>query len=134
VQRDLTSPRLPTLPAVFRYLEQNSGETWCRCSRTEAAGGDKGALDRATDGFLGQFSRIQPSSLRKCDTLRSVLVRVQNAIHRFAEQARHLLALLRSSEGDALNRADLDALEIQIYLLDKEVTKRREANQSSSSS
>ena len=55
-------------------------------------------------------------------------MRVQNAIHRFAEQARDLLALLRSSEGDTLNRDDLDALEIQLYLLDKEVTKRKEGN------
>ena len=57
---------------------------------------------------------------------------VRQAIHAFAEHSEHLLGLLRSSEENALSRADLDILEVQLYLLDKEVTKRKKGNQSSS--
>jgi hypothetical protein len=57
---------------------------------------------------------------------------VRQAIHAFAEHAKDLLGLLRSSEGKTLSRGDLDILEVQLYLLEKEVTKRKEGNQSSS--
>jgi hypothetical protein len=55
---------------------------------------------------------------------------IRQAIYAFAEHAKDLLGLLRSSEGNTLNRSDLDILEVQLYLLGKEVTKRKEANQS----
>ena len=57
---------------------------------------------------------------------------VRQAIHAFAEHATDLLGLLRSSEGKTLSRGDLDTLEVQLYLLEKELTKRKEGNQSSS--
>jgi hypothetical protein len=57
---------------------------------------------------------------------------VREAIYTFAEHAKDLLGLLRSSEGNTIGRGDLDILEVQLYLLEKEVTKRKEGNQSSS--
>ena len=77
------------------------------------------------DGCSSGISRCQPSFLRIHDILRSDLMSLRNAIRTFTEQARDLLALLHSSEGDTLGRNDLDALEIQLYLLDKEVTRRK---------
>jgi len=56
----------------------------------------------------------------------------RQAIYAFAEQAKDLLMLLRSSAGKTLSQGDLDTLEVQLYLLDKEVTKRKEGNQPSS--
>ena len=50
----------------------------------------------------------------------------RQAIHAFAEHAKALLELLRSAEGNMLARGDLDTLEVQLYLLDKAVTKRKE--------
>ena len=57
---------------------------------------------------------------------------VRQAIHAFAEHAKDLLGLLHSSAGKTVSQGDLDILEIQLYLLRKEVTKRKEGNQSSS--
>ena len=57
---------------------------------------------------------------------------VREAIYAFAEQAKDLLGLLRSSEGTTVSQGDLDILEVQLYLLGKEVTKKKEGNQSSS--
>jgi hypothetical protein len=56
---------------------------------------------------------------------------VRQAIYTFAEHAKDLLELLRSSERNTVNRGDLDILEVQLYLLGKEVTKRKEAHASS---
>lgn len=56
---------------------------------------------------------------------------VRRAIYAFAEHAKNLLGLLRSSQGKTLSRGDLDILEVHLYLLGKEVTKRKEGNQSS---
>ena len=56
---------------------------------------------------------------------------VRRAVHEFADHARNLLGLLRSPEGKTLSRGDLDILEVQLYLLGKEVTKKKEGNQSS---
>jgi hypothetical protein len=57
---------------------------------------------------------------------------VRQAIYAFADQAKDLLALLRSPQAKTLCRVDLDTLEAQLYLLGKEVTKRKEENPSSS--
>jgi hypothetical protein len=45
------------------------------------------------------------------------------AVHEFVNQGREFLERLRSSEGDTLARAELHVREVQLYLLDKEVTK-----------
>lgn len=44
-------------------------------------------------------------------------------------QAKDLLVLLRPPQAKALSRGDFDTLEVQLYLLEKEVTeeKRRES-------
>jgi hypothetical protein len=47
------------------------------------------------------------------------------AVHEFVNHGRGLLERLRSSEGDTLTKAELHVLEVQLYLLDKEVTKRK---------
>ena len=47
------------------------------------------------------------------------------AVHEFVNQGKELLERLRSCEGDTLARAELHVLEVQLYLLDKEVTKRK---------
>jgi len=57
---------------------------------------------------------------------------VRQTIYTFAEHAKNLLGLLRSAEGKTLSRGDLDTLEVQLYLLEKEVMKRKEGNPSSS--
>ena len=57
---------------------------------------------------------------------------VRQTIYTFAEHTKDLLVLLRSPQGKALSRGDLDTLEVQLYLLEKEVTKRKEGNPSSS--
>jgi hypothetical protein len=66
-----------------------------------------------------------PSFYQEADNVQFVLMKVRLAIYAFAEQAKDLLGLLRSSEGNTLTRSDLDVLEVQLYLLEKEVTKRK---------
>lgn len=53
---------------------------------------------------------------------------LRSAIHHFVEQGRDLTARLRSPEGDQLSRVDLHILEVQLYLLDKEVSRRKDVN------
>ena len=50
---------------------------------------------------------------------------VRPALRNFVEQARDLYQRLRSSEGDAVSPGDLHLLEVQLYLLDKEVARRK---------
>jgi len=59
---------------------------------------------------------------------------VRQAIYTFAEHAKNLLGLLRSSEANTVKRGDLDILEVQLYLLGKELTKRKEGNECDGSS
>lgn len=54
---------------------------------------------------------------------------LRRAIHHFVEQGRDLIGRLRSPEGDQLSRIDLHILEVQLYLLDKEVSRRKDVNQ-----
>jgi hypothetical protein len=51
---------------------------------------------------------------------------VRQAIYTFADQTKNLLELLHSSAGNTVSRNDLDILEVQLYLLGKEVAKRKE--------
>ena len=51
---------------------------------------------------------------------------LRSAIHHFVEQGRDIIARLRSSEGDHLSRVDVHILEVQLYLLGKEVSRRKE--------
>ena len=57
---------------------------------------------------------------------------LRRTIHEFVDQGREVAARLRSSEGDVLTRVDLHVLEVQLYLLGKEVSRRKEINRSSS--
>lgn len=50
---------------------------------------------------------------------------MQLAVRAFIEQGRELYQRLRSSEGDAVGPVDLHILEVQMYLLDKEVARRK---------
>jgi len=52
---------------------------------------------------------------------------VRSAVRAFVEQGRELYQRLRSSEGDAVSPTDLHILEVQMYLLDKEVARRKAA-------
>ena len=51
---------------------------------------------------------------------------LRSAIHHFVEQGRDLIGRLRSPEADDLSRIDLHILEVQLYLLGKEVSRRKE--------
>lgn len=51
---------------------------------------------------------------------------LRSTIHHFVEQGREVIARLRSSEGDQLSRVDLHILEVQLYLLGKEVSRRKD--------
>ncbi len=51
---------------------------------------------------------------------------VRQAIYTFADQTKNLLELFHSSAGNTVSRNDLDILEVQLYLLGKEVAKRKE--------
>ena len=46
------------------------------------------------------------------------------AIHEFVNQGREILERLRSFEGNDLNRIELHVLEVQLYLLEREVSRR----------
>ena len=50
----------------------------------------------------------------------------RSTIHHFVEQGREVIARLRSSEGDQLSRVDLHILEVQLYLVGKEVSRRKD--------
>jgi hypothetical protein len=53
---------------------------------------------------------------------------VRRALRNFVEQGRDLYQQLRSSEGDTVSPVDLQLLEVQLYLLDKEVARRKAVN------
>jgi len=53
---------------------------------------------------------------------------VRRALRNFVEQGRDFYQRLHSSEGDALSPDDLHLLEVQLYLLDKEVARRKSVN------
>jgi len=53
---------------------------------------------------------------------------VRRALRNFVEQGRDLYQQLRSSEGDTVSPVDLQLLEVQLYLLDKEVARRKSVN------
>ena len=57
---------------------------------------------------------------------------LRRTVHEFVELGREMAARLRSSEGDQLSRVDLHVLEVQLYLLGKEVSRRKEVHRSSS--
>ena len=59
---------------------------------------------------------------------------LRSAIRNFVEQAKELGLQLRSHEAATLSRIDLHILEVQLYLLEKEVQRRKEANRVDSSS
>jgi hypothetical protein len=50
---------------------------------------------------------------------------LRSAIHHFVEQGRELMGRLRSPEGAQLSRVDLHILEVQLYLLAKEVSRSK---------
>ena len=56
---------------------------------------------------------------------------VRQVLRNFVEQGRDLYQRLHSSEGDAVNPDDLHLLEVQLYLLDKEVARRKAVNSDS---
>ncbi len=51
---------------------------------------------------------------------------LRSTIHHFVEQGREVIGRMRSSEGDQLTRVDLHILEVQLYLLGKEVSRRKD--------
>ena len=51
---------------------------------------------------------------------------LRSTIHHFVEQGREVIARMRSSEGDQLSRVDLHIFEVQLYLLGKEVSRRKD--------
>ena len=53
---------------------------------------------------------------------------LRDYLRSFVDQGRVLIERLRSGEGDTLTRADLHILEVQLYLIEKELQKRKEAN------
>jgi hypothetical protein len=53
---------------------------------------------------------------------------LRGALQNLVEQAREIMGRLRTCEAEMLSRADLHILEVQLYLLEKEVTKRKDAN------
>ena len=57
---------------------------------------------------------------------------LRRTVHEFVELGRAVAARLRSSEGDQLSRVDLHVLEVQLYLLGKEVSRRKEVHRPSS--
>ena len=59
---------------------------------------------------------------------------LRSAIRNFVEQAKELGLQLRSHEAATLSRVDLHILEVQLYLLEKEVQRRKEAKRVASSS
>ena len=56
------------------------------------------------------------------------------AIRNFVEQAKQLGLQLRSHEAATLSKVDLHILEVQLYLLEKEVQRRKETNRVDTSS
>lgn len=50
---------------------------------------------------------------------------VRLALRAFVDQGRELYHRLHSSEGDIIGPVDLHILEVQLYLLDKEVARRK---------
>ena len=49
---------------------------------------------------------------------------LRDAVHDFVDQAREIMERLRKGEGETLNGSDLHILEVQLYLLGREVSKR----------
>ena len=53
---------------------------------------------------------------------------LRDYVRSFVDQGKVLIERLRSGEGDTLTRVDLHILEVQLYLIEKELQKRKEAN------
>jgi hypothetical protein len=58
---------------------------------------------------------------------------LQASIRDFVGRAKELGLHLRSHEAETLGRVDLHILEVQLYLLEKKLQKRQEANRMASS-
>jgi hypothetical protein len=51
---------------------------------------------------------------------------LRDAVHDFVDQAREIMERLRKGEGEALNGSDLHILEVQLYLLGREVIRMKD--------
>jgi len=51
---------------------------------------------------------------------------LRDAVHSFVDQAREIMERLRAGEGETLSGADLHILEVQLYLLGREVIRMKD--------
>ena len=51
---------------------------------------------------------------------------LREAVHNLVNEAREIMERLRTGEGEALNEADLHNLEVQLYLLGREVIRMKD--------
>ena len=51
---------------------------------------------------------------------------LRDAVHSFVEQAREIMERLRAGEGETLSGPDLHILEVQLYLLGREVIRMKD--------
>jgi hypothetical protein len=51
---------------------------------------------------------------------------LRDAVHDFVDQAREIMERLRKGEGEVLNGSDLHTLEVQLYLLGREVIRMKD--------
>lgn len=56
----------------------------------------------------------------------SYCMELRDTVHNFVNQAREIMERLRTGEGDALSGADLHNLEVQLYLLGREVIRMKD--------
>jgi hypothetical protein len=85
-----------------------------------------------------RYSIVDGESVLALDCARTLaylptcLMDLRSAIHKLVDDGRALMERLRSPEGDSIGRVDLHILEVQLYLLDKEVVRRQHVNRSTS--
>jgi len=51
---------------------------------------------------------------------------LRDVVHNFVDQAREIMERLRTVEGEALSGPDLHILEVQLYLLGREVIRMKD--------
>jgi hypothetical protein len=51
---------------------------------------------------------------------------LRDAVHRFVDQAKEIMERLRAGEGETLSGPDLHILEVQLYLLEREVIRMKD--------
>ena len=54
------------------------------------------------------------------------IMEFRDTVHNFVDEARQILERLRTGEGETLSGPDLHILEVQLYLLGREVTKMKD--------